>query len=443
MILNAIAIISIFQVHVGGITETKLFKNQKGKVTPGSITISPDLTHFAYSTMDHKLTIDGRSFGPFLSNGTVLFSRNSDDYAFLASQKLRSPSSLFFNGVERPMEFPIESLFLAGETGGICWVERDKALSRLVYPGGVTEWFEKIEKISFSEDGSLFYLKISEKLKVPEGTNINADTPTSSDYIVRKDGSKQLRDTTVHLFPAPNSQGYAVLSNDNSVSFRGKIVKYKGEFYGKPLFSPDGKQLAFRNSFTGTTATGKNIPFYQYNINGYSIPDLQVQTGLTFAQDGKKWVMCGLNGKELFLYVSSQGMMSFEEFPLLAGAPKETYKEARFANGKIVLLFQPKRARPVLFVEEKGIVELGELTSAPETMTISPDGRTLLVGCSDQKELRAYAVNLENPGPAVEIMKKGYDLQNLGKGTFVWKSDRDVQFLILRNSEIVRVSAKL
>jgi WD40 repeat protein len=231
------------------------------------------------------------------------------------------------------------------------------------------------------------------------------------------------------------------LSGENFVNFRNKVIKFKGEFYGKPTFSPDGKTFAFRNSFTGPTKDGRNIPFYQYNINGFSITDLQVQTGLTFAPDGKKWVMCGMNGKDPYLYVSSQGMAPYTEFPGLGAAPPELYKEARFANGKIVLLFQPKKTRPVLFIEDKGTFEFGEMMSAPETLSISPDGKTLVLGCNDKGELRAFTMSVDNPGVVSEILKKSYDLQNLGKGTFVWKNDHELQFLILRNSDLIRISA--
>ena len=456
MILSAILAMPIGHIQIGQVTEIKLFKNEKGKVAPASIAVSPNLAHFSYSTLEHKIMIDGKAYGPYLSNGAVVYSGNSDDFAFLAGQTVGKPSSFFYDGVDKSGEFPVSNVFRAGDSGGLCWIEhkltvapdpRDpnkeikRELSRLAYPGGATDWFERIEKMNFSDDGSLFALRVSEKVTVEPGVKLDLEAPTSHDYIIHQDGSKVLRENILQVFPAPDGQGYASLSSENSVTFRNKVTKFKGEFYGKPQFSPDGKQFVFRNSFTGTTSGGRNVPFYQYNINGFSIPDLQIQTGLTFAPDGKKWVMCGLNGKDPFIYVSSQGMVPYADFPGLGGAPPEPYKEARFANGKIVLLFQPKRAKPMLFVEDKGIFELGDLTSVPETLSISPDGRTLVLGCTDFKEMRAFAVNLESPGPAVEILKKGYDLQDMRKGTFVWKSDHQVQFLILRNSDLIRVSA--
>ena len=443
MILSAILALPFLHLPTADVSETKLFKILKGKVSPNSIAVSTDLLHYSYSTTDNKVNIDGKVFGPYLSNGLVIFSGNNADYAFLASQKAGAPSSLIFNGSERKTEYPVSNLFRAGETGGLCWVERNQELTRLVYPGGTTAWFEKIEKLNFSDDGSLFALRISEKAKVLPGQFVDKSAPTSQDFIVQQDGSKIPRENILQVFPAPNSQGYATLTTDNWVNFRTKRTSVTGEFYGKPLFSPDGKQFAYRNSFTRPTPDGKNVAFYQYTIGGYPYPDLQVQTGLTFAPDGKKWVMCGYNGKTYYLYVSSMGMVPYSDFPNLNGAPPEAYKEARFVNGNIVLLFQPKRANPTLFIEEKGLFDLGLLVSAPETMSISPDGRFMLIGCSDRTESRAFVVNLENPGPAVELLKPGYDLQNLGKRTFIWKSAHEVQFLILRNQELARVTAKL
>lgn len=464
MIVPALIALSFRPVLDVKVVETKLFRNQKGKVEPGSIAISPDFEHYSYSSPDHKIIVDGKSFGPFLSNGAMVYSGDSKNYAFLANVKPNSPPVVFFNGVEKPTEFPVTSIFRAGETGGICWgehkviitkdendpkKENHQDFTRLVSPNGVTEWFEKIEKIYFSDDGSDFALRTSEKIP-PKVVDQNSQAlPTSRDFIVHKDGSKVARDQTIQVFPAPNSQGYATLAGSKSsvddyvVSYRGKTSAFKGEFYGKPLFSPDGRQFAYRRSFTGPTPEGRNIQFYQYTIGGFEITDLQIQTGLTFAPDGKKWVMCGLNGKEPQVYVSSMGMVSYRDFPLLDGAPAEPYKVARFAAGKMVFLFQPKREKPTLFVEDKGLFELGSFTSLPDSLSISPNGRWLVLAAGDVRETRAFLVDLENPGPAVEIMKPGYDLQVLGKGTFVWKNDHELQFMILRNSDLNRVSATL
>ena len=464
MLLPAIVAIHILPFQAVRIAETKLFKNEKGKIAPGSIAISPDLAHYSYSTMDHKMVIDGKSFGPYLSNGAVLYSGDSKTYAFLASVKPGVAPVLYWNGVEKSTEYPVSNVLRAGETGGICWVEHRLVISkneldptkedrqdytRLMMPTGLTAWFERVEKIYFSEDGSTYALRTNEKIPIKDLPKDNQAAPTSRDYIVRSDGTKSLRNSTIQVFPAPNGQGFATLASefsqvsDYSVEFRGKATLFKGEFFGKPVFSPDGKQFAFRISFTGHTKDGLNIPYFQYFIGGYSFPDLQAQSGLTYAPDGKMWVMCGMNMKEPFIYISNQGMVSYSDFPGLGSAPPEPYKIAKFANGKIVLLFQPKRQKPSLFVVGKGVFTLGAFTAFPDTISISPDGKNLVLAGADAKETRAFLVNLENPGPAVEIIKPSYDLQNLGKGTFVWKNNSDVQFMILKNSELIRVTASL
>ncbi|MEI8281044.1 MAG: hypothetical protein WCG75_01435 [Armatimonadota bacterium] len=462
MLLAALVTIPLHNIQAPKVVETKLFRNQKGVVAPGSITVSPNLDHYSYSTIDHKVIIDGKAFGPYVSNGAVLYSGDSKDYAFLANLKVNAPPTVFWNGVPKTTEFPVTSVFRAGETGGICWGERKVTVepdpkdpkkeirnefTRLIHPGGVTEWFDKVEKIYFSDDGSSFALRINEKIPLKDIPADKPNAPTSRDYIILADGTKRLRGNTMQIFPAPNNQGYAVLdtdfseTTDYSFEFRNKLIEFKGEFSGKPIFSPDGKQFAFRRSFTGPTPGGTNIAFYQYTIGGYSIPDLQIQTGLTYAPDGKKWVMSGLNGRTPYLYVSSMGMVSYGEFPGLALAPPEPYKMAKFANGKIVLLFQPKREKPSVFIEDKGVFELGPFTSLPDTMSVSPNGRYMVIGGADLKETRAFMIDLENPATAVEVMKPGCELQVLGKGTFVWKSNSSVQFMILKNSELVRVNA--
>jgi hypothetical protein len=469
MILTAILAIPFLQIPAGQISETKLFKVLKTKVAQGSISLSPDLSRYSYVTTDHKVIVDGKSYGPYLSNGAVLFSGDSKDFAFMAGLREKEPSSIIWNGVAKQTDFPVSNIFRAGDSGGICWgevksiftkdekdpsKERRQDFTRLIHPGGATDWMEKIEKIFFSEDGSNFAMRTSEKVPVAE-LPPDSSGPSSRDYIVYKDGKKVLRGRVFQVFSAPSNQGYATVSDGTSttgdfsnlnsfeVSFRGRTTKTKGEFYGKPIFSPDGKQFAFRNSYTGPTPEGKNIQFVQYTLGGFSVPDLQVQTGLTFAPDGKKWVMCGLNDKQPFLYVSDSGLQRYDQFPMLNGAPQEPYKMAKFASNKLVLLFQHSRSKPFLFVEEKGLVELGAFTALVESMSISPDGTKMVIGGSDIKESRAFVVDLANPGPAAEILKPGYDLQNLGKGTFVWKGDHEVQFMILRNQDLIRISAKL
>ena len=109
----------------------------------------------------------------------------------------------------------------------------------------------------------------------------------------------------------------------------------------------------------------------------------------------------------------------------------------------MVFLFQPKREKPTLFVEDKWLFEVGSMTTLPDTLSISPNCRWLVLAGGDVRETRAFMVDLDNPGPAMEILKPGYDLQSLGKGTFVWKNDHELQFMILRNSDLTRVTATL
>ncbi|MEI7985097.1 MAG: hypothetical protein WCI55_05660 [Armatimonadota bacterium] len=443
MIFTALLAIPILNFQSGQITETKLFKVQKGKVSPGSITISPDLAHFAYGTTDHKVIIDGKSFGPYNLIGPVLYSGDSKNFAFLANLRTGEPSKIIWNGVEKLTNYQVSNLFRAGETGGLCWSELNKEFTRLIHPSGTTDWIEKIEKLYFSDDGTSFALRASEKIPVVPDAQTDTNAPPTRDIIIRQDGTKINRDRVVQIFPAPNGLGYATLSSDNEVSYRNRSYRFKGEFYAKPVFSPDGKVFAFRNSYTGVAPSGQNIQFYQYSVGGLTVPYLQIQTGLTFAPDGKKWVMCGLNGKSPFIYVSDSGLVPYDEFPGLNGAPPEPYKVAQFANGKIVLLFQGRSDKPILFVEGKGLFPLGEFVGLPDTLSISPDGQNLVIGGSDMRESRAFIVNLVNPGSAKELLKPGYDLQNLGKGTFVWKSNNEVHFMILRKSELIRVSAKI
>ena len=460
MILAALFAVPILGIQVGQATETKLFTIQKGKILPGSIMLSPDLNHFSYTSNDHKVILDGKAVGPFLSNGAVVYSGDSKNAAFLATVNPNEPSKLYWNGVEKKTDFPVSNVFRAGENGGLCYVERktetvDDGIdekgnkkvrqierSRVVMPDETTDWFRKIDKIGFSDDGSSYYMRMSEEIEVSKDKPVDLTAPTAKDYLVYKGGKKVERDQVMQVFPAPLGEGYAFLTNRNAVIYKQNSTVLHGAFYGKPVFSPTGKQFAFRSEFTGHDTNGVNIPFFHYYINGLEILDLQIQTGLTFDDTGKKWVMCGLNGKNPYIYQSTTGLMSYADAGL-GGAPAEPYKVAKFVNGKLVCLFQAKRSKPLIYLEEKGLMDLGNFVAYPDTLSTSPDGKHLIIAGSAGEETHAYVLELDAPTEGIDVLKGNYDLQNLGIGTFVWRNDREVGFTALRKNDLVRVSVRL
>lgn len=444
MILSAIVVAHLGWLQKSKVVETKLFTVRKEKVVANSIALSPDLDHYAYATPDHKLVVDGKSYGPFVTNGPVVFSGDSKSFGFLASEKAKDPSSLRINGTEQKLEFQPMSLFRAGEDGAICWVERDieKDKVRLVTPYETTGWFDKIEKVAFSDDGSNFYLRVAEKIVQDKDAPVDNSQPLTKDYIVYKGGKKVARERVAQIFPAPNGLGFAAATADDLFVYKSYSNKYKGELYGKPIFSDDGTQVAFRTRFTIPTPTS-NKDAIQYCINGNFITDLQIQSGLTFSPDGKKWVMCGLNDKKPFLYFSDSGLVSFGEVAGLGAAPAEPYRFAKFVNGKMVFIFTPRRAKPLLFVEDKGIMEMGSFLVSPDSASISPDGRYLAIGGGDDRETHAYVFDLQNPGTGVDPLKGQYDLQMLGSGTFIWSNTNELKFMVLRKGDMTRVSAQI
>lgn len=463
MILAAVFAAPFFCVQLGQITETKLFTIQKGKIAPGSIRLSPDLNHYSYVTADHKMIIDGKTLGPYVTNGAVVYSGDSKDCAFLAQIKPSEPSKLIWNGAEKATEFPVGSIFVAGETGPICWVERKRVkeeeppkvdiqragenanknapkeneFSRLVTPEETTDWYEKIEKLGFSDDGKLFFLRTSQKVAQSKDTPPDPSGPTTEDFIVYKGGKKVPRGQILQVYAAPSGGGFMAITGKSEVVFNRTLTKFTGEIYGKPVFSPDGKQMAFRVQFTKYAPDG-NQPNYQYYVNGKPIENLQIQSGLIFSEDGTRWVMCGLNRKSPYLLSSDLGLVAFADAGL-GKAPAEPYKAAKMVNGKLVCLFQAKRDKPILYIEGLEAFELGGFISAPDTLSVSPDGRHLLLAGSAGEETHAYMVDLGNPQAAVDVLPFKYDLQNLGKGTFVWRSDNEVQFAILKRNDLERV----
>ena len=429
--------------------ETKVLTVQKGKVIPGTLGMSPDLNHVYYSTPDQRVVVDGFTFGPFASCSSVVYSGDSAHFGFTAVLKPKDDSIRVIDGRTVAGEYPVASVFRAGDSGPLCWVEHDKEkdLYRMVTPDETTGWEQKIERIVFADDGQNFFLRTSEKAKVDASAQQSQITaaggePPSKEFVVYKGGKRVARERLMQVYAAPNKAGFAALSSDQEMIYKGTRVRIRGEVYGKPVFSSDGSQFAFRTRFTEPNGL-VNQDRIQYTINGSVIAGLQIQSGLMFNEDGTRWAMCGLNSKKPFLYTSDGGMVPYGEVNGLGGAPPEPYKFGRFVNGKMVLFFQARLQKPLLFVEDKGLIEISTMQASSETISISPNGRYLAVACGDERQVHAFLVDLANPGQAVDLAKGTYELQVTGARTFVWSGPNELRFMVLRKNDINRVTVSL
>ncbi len=450
MIVGSLLAVVFHQTPKLQVVETKLLSLQKTKLVPNSIYLSPNFEHFAYKTPDGKVMIDGKAFGPYVFSTPVIYSGDGKDYAFAATVKAGEDAKFFWNGVEKKTEFPISNVFRAGDSGPICWTERDKETTkvRLITPYETTGWFEKIDRINFNDDGSNFYLRTVEKVVKEKDAPNDPSQPDSRDYIIYKGGKKVARESILQVYIAPKDGGFAAVRPATSlvglpsgtiggleVITRAGSTIFRGEIFGNPVYSSDGKQFAFRSRYTvpGTVANQDRI---QYFLNGKQITELNLQSGLMFSDTSDKWAMCGLNDKRPYLLTSWGGLVSYGEFPLLGGAPSEPYKFGRFVNDKMVLLFQARRSKPLLFIEDKAMIELGPYSALTDTISISPDGKLLAVAGTDGTMNHAYLVDLQNPVAGVETLKGPYELQVTGDSTFAWQGEHDLKFAVLRKNDL-------
>lgn len=457
MILAPLVAVSFFQSPKAQVVETKLLSLQKNKFVPNSIYLSPDFDHCSYKTPDGKVMIDGKAYGPFVFSTPLIYSGDGKDFAFAATEKPDGAAKLFWNGVEKKTEFPISNVFRAGDTGPICWTERDKETTktRLVTPYETTGWFEKIDRVYFNDDGSNFYVRIVEKVVREKDAPNDPSQPDSRDYIVYKGGKKVARESMLQVYIAPKDGGFAAVRPATNlrnlptgtigglevITKAGSTV-FRGELFGNPVYSSDGKQFAFRVRYTVPGAVS-NQDCIQYFMNGKQITELNLQSGLMFSDKSDKWAMCGLNDKRSYMLTSWGGLMSYGQYPLLGGAPSEPYKFGRFVNDKMVLLFQARRSKPLLFVEDKGMIEMGPYSVLTDSISISPDGKFLAVAGTDGSMNHAYVVDLENPVAGVETLKGPYELQVTGDSTFAWQGGHDLKFAVLRKNDLCRELVKL
>lgn len=421
------------------VKETKLVQLDKKKVAAGSISLSRDFLHFTHASPNRTVYLDGKVLGTYLDHGTVIFSGSNDDYAFIAQLKPDEPPVMIKNGKPVTTDGQIARLFRTHDLGALAYLERVDKKFRLVTDYGKSPLVSKIENLRFSDDGGTYVFAVTEEKRDADGVLLSSDEflcYSNSDDLAPRPG-------IIGYYPA-NDHAFMTTTNFNDVRFRGQTYRLgHARFNGRPVFSPDGKSFGFKVEQTAYTKEGVNIEQIQYNVNGNLVTDFQRQTGLTFSDDSKLWVLCGMNGKNVGLYLSNFGPVKYSDFPGLESAPQEPYKWAKFLNNKLMLMFQAPRANPTLFMQDLGTVDLGTLVVVPDSISISPDGRYMVFGGQLELETHAFMVDLQFLGPAVEITKPGYDLQMLGSRTFYWTGNNTVNFAILRNNFVCRAEATL
>jgi hypothetical protein len=173
------------------------------------------------------------------------------------------------------------------------------------------------------------------------------------------------------------------------------------------------------------------------------VKELEIQTGLAFRPGGEEFVLCGKRGDELFIKKAPGFAIPYAQFPGLEVAPKEFYRGAAWSGGNIILLFQSKKTKPVLFVEGKGIVDLNVDTAFPNTLAVSPDGKYLALNVSRNDLGSVMVVPLENPAAMTVLGKEDFVVDQAEKVAPLWLDNQSLRFLALRKSQLLRMDATI
>jgi hypothetical protein len=426
--------------------ETVLLKLDSKKIDLSSMVVSPDRARVGCTSADRKYALmDGKRFGPFAVVGSPVFSGDSRTFAFGAMRTTDQGGEMYVDGAYVQTEFEVTRVMRLGDTGPLAWMERGKPGIRVCTNEFKTIWMPKLVRSAFSTDGKGYTFIFSELPKVPE--------QSPPEYLLQGNSPVVPRARTVNSFPAPGGKNYLSIHLDTKVDFNspseigygdwnGQRFAYEGKVVGLPMFNSTGSAWAVRSEFTGVTPKG-NMQFSKYTTSAGSVKELEIQTGLAFRPGGEEFVLCGKRGDELFIKKAPGFAIPYAQFPGLEVAPKEFYRAGAWSGRNIILLFQSKRTKPVLYVEGKGVVDLNVDTAFPNTLAVSPDGKYLALNVSRNDLGSVMVVPLENPAAMTVLGKEDFVVDQAEKVAPLWLDNQSLRFLALRKSQLLRMDATI
>ena len=426
--------------------ETVLLKLDPKKIDLSSLVVSPDRARVACVSADRKFALlDGKRFGPFAATAPPVFSGDSRTFAFAAMRSQDKGGEMYLNGQYVQTEFEVTRVLRLGDTGPIAWTERGKPGVRLCTEQFKTAWMPKLVRSAFGTDGKGFSFIFSE---LPKDTS---DNPP--EYLMQGNSAPVPRGQIVNSFPAPGGTSYLNIRLDVKVDFKqsadtgfgewnGQQFAYLGKVVGLPIFNTTGTAWAVRSEYTGVTPTG-NAQFSKYTTSSGAVKELDFQGGFSFRPGSEDFVLCGKRGDEFFLKKSPSLAIPYSKFPGLDVAPREFYRAAAWSGKNVVLLFQSKRTRPMIFVEGKGMVDLGVDEAMPASLAVSPDGKYLALNVMKNEIASVMVVPLDDPLQMTQVGKQDYMVDQAEKVAPLWLDNRSLRFLALRKSQLIRMDATI
>jgi hypothetical protein len=438
------------------VKEVTLFKIEPKITDLSTMAISHDRTHYAFVTRDAKTAVvDGKKYGGYVRIGAVTFAGNSNDWAFVGIKKEGGKGFLVLNGEEQNLPDSVVRIIRAGSKGGLAWVEQTLtgASFRLAFGTQTSEWCDLIERVNFAEDGATYLMYCRDrqmvKQKQADGTDKMVSTGMLDYYLMNgKDRVESQKRVLFAVAPKTGRQLSVYDDGDQADQGRNRVVahnqtgRFPGQLVGQAFFSSTGKSSVLRCEYTGVTAEG-NRQFSSYVVNALTHKELYYQAGLTFFPNSDQYVFCGFRDKVAYLYRSDTGARKYAEVPAMQGAPNDLYRACAFADNKLILLFQTKRATPQLFLEDRGMVDVGVTYIAPNSLSVSPDGKWLAFGAEKDGLTNCFVLNVQNPTEFQMVGKADYQMDNPDANRPQWTSNRTFHFMALRSAKVIRMEVSL
>lgn len=266
-------------------------QDEKTKVFPDSLAISPDGKHMAYVAKNDKgmfVRLDGKPDSKIwvkIGRGTPKFNITSDRMAYTAYDGKHW--HVVINGTVGPGFDGLTRLAFSPDGKHFAYVVNYMKDAMIVINNKKGPRYDHVEEIKFSPDSRNFIFNVYDN---------------GGWYLVDKKLRKSSPYALVRTLKfSPNSKNIAYVAKRGKEVFvvlNGKELPHKGKYIGMTEFSPDSKHFAF--GIFGQDDKWRVV------VDGVSGPPLDLAVQFAFSSNSQRWAYSGrMDGKEV-LYVDGK-----------------------------------------------------------------------------------------------------------------------------------------
>lgn len=273
------------------------------------VVFSPDgqhMAYFIYEGDDRSVVIDNEIVeGPYQAYGGFTFSPDSQHYAYRAV--FNGKDHIVIDGVEQQSYDQVDNPHFSPDSQRVLYSARE----------GDT-WFTVLD----GEEGKRYEdLSVRDPGFSPDSKKYTALASRGGKFIVIVDGIEgKAYDSWVN-FPyfSPDSQQvvYAVIHDNKWYIIKGQqeIGPYEILYQGQPIFSPDGKRMAYLAG-----EGGENF----YYIDGKKDGPYQPEGSIVFSPDSQRIIYFALEGEEWFAILDGERIGPYQGVtePVFSGDSK-------------------------------------------------------------------------------------------------------------------------